>query len=1055
MTFNRFTAAGLSGTVDNTLALANLSFDFSLFRVEAPPAYKELGRSLSTQRSREAESGSSHITARKLGALFGEIIPTTPALIDAYGLRVSEIAKSPEYNPKGDKEYGVFADQIGADGTTIWAAATSGTSALAVHLLPCMLARIWPGPEATSIWVEIVNGRKQALSESNVKDSLHVPFLSPAEINLSRDQLAKWDASARAWLLTADSANEHRQKQLMLILNNLGIPVGESSSTYDSVISAWKTAMLTVDKLVTGVPQSVRKGSALLGLSAWHLYPNMLVLGRTTKTVAQNDGLIAFGGLLTLGLEESEARRDGIFWSLPLAHMRYYGDPVVVRSSLHSDASRISIDQFLLVALGSLLGCWRTKYTDLEAAAGLIVDMWHTISSAVSTETTVSNWLRTLADAAQSFVDSSGDYRRECLQLVKAGRRRYFNLLGGRQNLPLPYFGLSTCQVFFDLLCGVEERIWLLREVASQHPKGSQRMVIQYMAEKASVIKKTYDFECTTAVAVENSVAGTKRKREQSHAASNRQHIRWIAGFGQKTLEQRMKELSGTGERIMPMCSAEFMPLFDYHEGLSWRSEDEAPLLFLNTYLGEGNFNPQFGSIRLRLVYGDPLVAALYAFEDVEIKMPNEVKLPQIKQALARGFVPAKNLESFLSFGRHIKSSAGDTRCGPLTLEHARSLQALESAVSIYRTLPQATIALGVASKPLHEAKWMEKVSTNDLQPCRLNQEQVFACIIMFESGSFNIDPKVLNHVMAMSTGNSIYVASPLLSDPWEVTQCGKIHRVIGNIGRPGIALMIPPQRPRIRKLEPDTWTCITHEDFNGESENSFQQTTLHLSFSGWERPVDIDHHGAQDDPIYFLEAPISILDGGKWMADLDILRTFRASDFCRVKTAQCSGCHHRDNLTTLVSIDRWEELIERPIEAGVVRARGNWQARLAATALSVQQGHNTVVLPKDFCWKCPMEVTIPEGHADSGGRLEDAQEEGESNGGGEENTEEEWDELGNESEREEDIAEEWGKLGNGSEREGLEEGSSTERDIQEQETLAASSLDKGWWGCGLPIYIM
>ena len=98
MSINRFTAAAVSGTVDNTLALANLSFDFSLFKVEPHPAYKDLGRSLSSQRSREAESGSSHITARKLGALFAELIPTTPALIHSYGLRVSVVAKSPEYN---------------------------------------------------------------------------------------------------------------------------------------------------------------------------------------------------------------------------------------------------------------------------------------------------------------------------------------------------------------------------------------------------------------------------------------------------------------------------------------------------------------------------------------------------------------------------------------------------------------------------------------------------------------------------------------------------------------------------------------------------------------------------------------------------------------------------------------------------------------------------------------------------------------------------------------------------------------------------------------------
>ncbi len=465
MSISRFAAAAVSGTVDK-LALANLSFDFSLFKVEPPPAYIDLGASLSSQRSREAESGSSHVTARKLGALFAELIPTTPALLHAYGLRASEVAKSPEFNPKGGEEHGVFADHVGADGTTIWAAATSGTSALAVHLLACMLARIWQGPEATSIWVEIVEGRKQRLSESNTKDLLKNPFLSPAQIHLTRDQLAKWDASARAWLLSADRANEYHQKRLMLILNNLGVSVGESSDTYDSVISAWTTAMLTVEKLVTGVAQSVREGSALLGLSAWHLYPDMLVLERTTngvRSVRQNDELIASGGLLTLDSNDCEMRQDGLFWSLPLVHMRYYGDPVIVRGSLSSDASKVSIDQFL-VALGSLLSCWRVASTDFEAAAELIVDMWLAISST----TAGPNWLRSLGRAAQSFINSSGDHRHECLQLVNTGRQRYFSLLGGKQNLPLPFFGLSTCQAFFEVMNGDAERIWPLREALSK-----------------------------------------------------------------------------------------------------------------------------------------------------------------------------------------------------------------------------------------------------------------------------------------------------------------------------------------------------------------------------------------------------------------------------------------------------------------------------------------------------------------------------------------------------------------------------------------------------------
>lgn len=91
------------------------------------------------------------------------------------------------------------------DGTSIYAAATSGSSAIAIHLLACMLARSWPAPVATSIWVELVAERKREL-EKNIDDSQLQGILAraAAQQEISRDQLVVWDASARAWLRTAD-----------------------------------------------------------------------------------------------------------------------------------------------------------------------------------------------------------------------------------------------------------------------------------------------------------------------------------------------------------------------------------------------------------------------------------------------------------------------------------------------------------------------------------------------------------------------------------------------------------------------------------------------------------------------------------------------------------------------------------------------------------------------------------------------------------------------------------------------------------------------------------
>jgi len=120
---------------------------------------------------------------------------------------------------------------------------------------------------------------------------------------VTRDQLAKWDASARAWILTADEAYRFSQKQLLLIIDNVGIPVNGEPGFYENVIHTWGTAMCMIEKLVAGSPQSVDIGAPLLGLASWHLYPDMLVLGIGDKEIKQKDPLIHPGGLLTLGLQ--------------------------------------------------------------------------------------------------------------------------------------------------------------------------------------------------------------------------------------------------------------------------------------------------------------------------------------------------------------------------------------------------------------------------------------------------------------------------------------------------------------------------------------------------------------------------------------------------------------------------------------------------------------------------------------------------------------------------------------------------------------------------------
>jgi hypothetical protein len=233
----RLIATPVSATIDTTIALANLNFDFSLYKVEAQEEFKGVSSSLSPTRRYEAESGPTHVTARKLGALFEPLLPSTPALATAYGRRASEIMEKSKLDKVVQPPLGVFASQSGVDATSIWAAATSGHGTIRVHLLACMLARIWESSEATSVWVEMVQERKKDIaSQFNSGSAADISTYMIAQQELTREQLANWDASARAWLRVADSVESRRQKQLWLILSNVNVSVNSRPTVWESVL---------------------------------------------------------------------------------------------------------------------------------------------------------------------------------------------------------------------------------------------------------------------------------------------------------------------------------------------------------------------------------------------------------------------------------------------------------------------------------------------------------------------------------------------------------------------------------------------------------------------------------------------------------------------------------------------------------------------------------------------------------------------------------------------------------------------------------------------------
>ncbi|CAI6092054.1 unnamed protein product [Clonostachys chloroleuca] len=264
----RLQAALAAATNEVTVAAANINFDFTLVKYEAPKEFKPLGELLASKRKDEAENGRSHITARRLGALFGDVCPETPNLIKAYGTRVAEVSKQAMDNEPREYRNTIFSAYAGVDGTSIWAAATSSKTAIHVHMLACMLAEFWDPPEAVSIWDELVAERRRDIAARLEQgEPMHFGLAAAAaQQDISRQDLAAWDASARAWIQTARAAMRVKYTQLNLILKNIDTLVHEKTTVFSGVTEAWRLSLETMEKLVSGIPQEVRIGAAILDL---------------------------------------------------------------------------------------------------------------------------------------------------------------------------------------------------------------------------------------------------------------------------------------------------------------------------------------------------------------------------------------------------------------------------------------------------------------------------------------------------------------------------------------------------------------------------------------------------------------------------------------------------------------------------------------------------------------------------------------------------------------------------------------------------------------------
>jgi hypothetical protein len=131
----------------------------------------------------------------------------------------------------------------------------------------------------------------------------------------------------------------------------------------------------------------------------------------------------------------------------------------------------------------------------------------------------------------------------------------------------------------------------------------------------------------------------------------------------------------------------------------------------------------------------------------------------------------------------------------------------------------------------------------------------------MFESGRFNIHPDQLSDVIAFSFEGATFASELLCYDPGSHRHYPGILHLVGNTGHAGMVFIVSPREPRTRQSRHGVST-VTHQEYSGEQEDTFNDTSLHLSFTDWKVPLDWEHTGDIDQETFLLETLDSVCDG-------------------------------------------------------------------------------------------------------------------------------------------------------------------------------------------------
>ncbi|KAK6351298.1 hypothetical protein TWF718_004463 [Orbilia javanica] len=1014
---SKIQAALASVTQETTLALFNLNLDCSLIKVDAPKEYLPFGNALAKRRRTQAETGPAHRIARKLGMLFEGIVPQTPELIKAYGTRASEIIEFHEKQlsskSSGKSEYGPFTDYIGVDGTTIWAAATSSGAAIAIHLLACLLAVAFTAEESVAIWEQIVEARKEEISRCESGDLYGLRTLAASTWDISRQDLAGWDASARAWIRSANAAKERQCSQLRLILDNIDLPVHTSVETYRSVIETWQACLKMMDALVQGNGQDVQNGGLFVAFRAWHIFPDLILL-KNQKHVKQNDLLVKPGGIVTIGLERADNQgTSGVNWSLSLSHLQFYGDAERREGYLNSTKERVSIPEVWVFLLGFCFGLFGTNISQIERKIKIAITVSDLLIPFAEKkplrnvyshrpehrgDVLKTSWIYRLNQASKRYSRCTDEERKRFRQLIALGCKSY-------RDAWEPAHPMSLRSAIENLMTslGAGSRGGLCKFLKSF---GNDTMY--------PLVDITYD----------ETFEGEKSfERSWSIVKVSIGSIPDIAGYGKfpnpvlllvtpKTTCIDGKALSPFAPGIVILVPDDFerdrrsLVMCDMAEEpkLIWGSKPPSILdqFVLKAILGSFKFHivdsiprliAQEGSFRLLCVVlrSNPPEPIDIMHRNRRFHSPSRVKPPPPIQELPR--VPQdylkisdvelllhKNLIDPAFIARQLASSKDWSRP---TIQYFQDIAGISN---LYEKFGNPLIDLShlatcftdryssLGKDPLGllpDSQVPEVIRIEDVFISKeLEQSAAFEWIHYLESKGQRIKDTSIS-LMAISSEDSLFVASQFLQDPLSsIHNPPTIVRLPGNIGRSGVILLVTPGSQRHPSHED---LLLEDAPFDGQLLDCFRDTTLHLTLTGYELPLKLEggKSGTRHHETWVFEAATSVHAAGKWIGDINPLLV---PDFHMHQPSSwvtdCIACEGKNNSyepatqiqgdinENITSIDCWGEYFHRPSNATVFRAKNNWAARLAAFCLAEKVNAPIIPINPQTC-KCRVEQLL------------------------------------------------------------------------------------------------